>query len=88
VFLRPNVPKSRRNYEEKPTDKIVGNTNVQIYFVSLFESVDVRVFQAIEAYSSLDRTSEMYNTNRLSREEKLYVIKLMSPRSFESEKNI
>jgi hypothetical protein len=48
----------------------------------------VRFFQAIEAYSRLDRTSEMYKTNRLSREEKLYVIKLMSPRSFEGAENI
>jgi hypothetical protein len=48
----------------------------------------VRLFQAIEAYSGLDRTSEMYNTNRLLREEKLYAIKLMSPRSFEATENI
>jgi hypothetical protein len=27
VFLSPNVPKSRRNYEENQTDKIVSNTN-------------------------------------------------------------
>jgi hypothetical protein len=48
----------------------------------------VRLFQAIESYSSLDGTSEVYNTSRLSREEKLYVIKLMSARSFEAIENI
>jgi hypothetical protein len=55
---------------------------------SLLESIVVRLFRAIEAYSSSDRTSEMYDTNRLSTEEKLYVIKLMSPRSFEATENI
>jgi hypothetical protein len=32
VFLAQNVPKLRHNYEENQTDKIVGNTNVQISF--------------------------------------------------------
>jgi hypothetical protein len=48
----------------------------------------VRLFQAVEAYSSLDRASEMYNTKRLSREEKIYVIKLINPRNFEATENI
>jgi hypothetical protein len=50
--------------------------------------MSVFLFQAIEAYSGSDRASEMYNTKRLSREEKLYVMKLMTPRSFEATENI
>jgi hypothetical protein len=35
-----------------------------------------------------DRNSELYNTKRLSREENVYVIKLMGPIRFEAAENM
>jgi hypothetical protein len=48
-------------------------------FFNLLESAKVRLLQATKAYSSLERTKVIYNTFKLSKEEKLYVIKQISP---------
>jgi hypothetical protein len=47
VALSPNVPKSRRSYEENQTDEIVGNTYEQIYFVSTFKFIGIRYCEIV-----------------------------------------
>jgi hypothetical protein len=49
---------------------------------SLAESVEVIEFQTTDAYSSLDRTSELYKTKRLSRVEKEDVMYRIKPNIF------
>jgi hypothetical protein len=51
-------------------------------FLSLLESAKVRLFQATDAYSRFESTKAVYKTFRPSKEEKLYVIKRISPSSF------
>jgi hypothetical protein len=51
-------------------------------FSSLLESAKVRLFQATDAYSRFERTKAVYKTFKQSKEEKLYVIKRISPSSF------
>jgi hypothetical protein len=51
-------------------------------FSTLLESAKVRLFQATDAYSRFERTKAVYKTFRKSKEEKLYVIKRISPISF------
>jgi hypothetical protein len=51
-------------------------------FSSLLESTKVRLFQATDAYPRFERTKAVYKTFRQSKEEKLYVIKRISPSSF------
>jgi hypothetical protein len=55
-------------------------------FSSLLESAKVRLFQTTDACSNLERikVSLLYKTFRLSKEEKLYVMKQISPNSFSS----
>jgi hypothetical protein len=45
-------------------------------FSSLLESAKVRLFQATDAF---ERTKAVYKTFKQSKEEKLYVIKRISP---------
>jgi hypothetical protein len=45
----------------------------------LAESVEVIEFQTTEAYSSLDRISELYKTRRLSRVEKEDIMHRIKP---------
>jgi hypothetical protein len=51
-------------------------------FSSLLESAKVRLFQATDAYSIFESTKAVYKTFRQSEEEKLYVMKRISPSSF------
>jgi hypothetical protein len=51
-------------------------------FSSLLESAKVRLLQTIDAYSNFERTETIYKTFRLSDEEKLYMMKRISPNSF------
>jgi hypothetical protein len=54
--------------------KVMATTNL--------ESVKVRLFQTIDAYSSFERIKIIYKTYKLSKEEKLYVMKRIIPKSF------
>jgi hypothetical protein len=48
---------------------------------SLLESAEVRLFQGTDAYSRVERTGAVYTTFRRPKEEKLYVMKGISPSS-------
>jgi hypothetical protein len=51
-------------------------------FSSLLGSANVRLFQTIDEYSSFEWIKLIYKTYGLSKEERMYVTKQISPNSF------